>query len=231
MVTGLSKSNNALLEFERYKQNRLYQEEFAKNLTEQHEELRRLRHDMKQNYIVLETLVEDGDKDKLLKYLNKSTEKLKNLEPLINTENASVNAILNAKIMLAKSNGIHIFYSTVKKFNGIEDADLCVLFGNMLDNAIEGCMNCEPNERYIELTITSDDDKFIIAVKNTVPVSVLSSNADLSTTKSNKRNHGYGIKTIKTIVQTYQGNTNFYEEDGLFCCRVILYRQIQNSIS
>jgi hypothetical protein len=224
-VAGLSKSNKAAIELELYKQQKVYEKQNAQNIVFQYDEQRRFRHDMKQNFIVIETLLKEDNKEELLKYIGKLSNETEILDIQVKTGNDYVNAILNSKISLAKKKDIRVLCSTINKFDGVEDIDICVLLGNVLDNAIEGCQPYDAEKPCIEINITSDDEKIIFLVKNTISHSIISSNKELISIKQDKENHGFGIKTIKHIAQKYKGNVNIYEEDNYFCCHILLYRK------
>ena len=102
----------------------------------------------------------------------------------------------------------------------IEELDLVSLYGNILDNAIEGTEGCE--EKYIELSFSLTGNYQSVICKNTVPSSVLKNNAGLATTKRDKKAHGYGIKSIRRVVDRYSGLIEFSEADGRFCVQVAL---------
>ncbi len=89
----------------------------------------------------------------------------------------------------------------------------------MLDNSIIGCDITNP---YIELKILQRKSMTYIAVKNTIAVSVLTDNPNLVTDKTNKSEHGYGIRSIKDIAKKYDGSVEFLEENGFFVAEVWL---------
>lgn len=114
----------------------------------------------------------------------------------------------------------------VTDFSDINDVDLCSLLSNILDNAITACKNCQIDSKRIFINIISDEYKYVFCVKNSIPESVLQHNPDLITTKSDKDNHGMGVKIIRSIAAKYDGKVDYYEEDKEFCCSVILKRKL-----
>ena len=54
--------------------------------------------------------------------------------------------------------------------------------------------------------------------------SVLSDNPELNTSKPDASSHGYGVKTIKSIAEKYNGHASFYEENNKFVCQVNLFK-------
>ena len=226
MIINLSKSRKALTENILLKQQNDFQKNYADSVKQQYEEICRLKHDMKHSYTLITTLAHEEKYGELRDYLQKYSNDIQNTEVMINTDNEYVNAIINIKLKTAKSKGINILCATVKDFSGINDVDLCNLISNILDNAIESCEKCaEPN---IEISISSNDDKILINVKNSIMDSPFNKKGELVTSKhTNKKEqeyHGYGIKTIKRIAEDYSGKADFYEEDDMFCCYVEISR-------
>lgn len=222
MISALSKSNKETTELKLYRQQQEYRLQYAENIKKQYEEIRRIRHDMKQNFAVINALQKEQEYDEAVEYTNKCADKLSRFEDLIDVGNDFVNAILNTKLSLAKENDIEVICSASKNIAGIEDIDLCNLFGNMLDNAIEACEKCIETAKLIEIQIVSDEYKLLITVSNTVSVPVLI--RELKTDKPDSEMHGFGIKTIKSIAKKYNGTVDFYEENHLFNCQVLLYK-------
>ncbi|MCL2053912.1 MAG: GHKL domain-containing protein [Oscillospiraceae bacterium] len=226
MVIRLSKSNKTALEFELFKQEQEYKEQNTENIKRQYEEIRYLKHNMRHNYSAIGALARDGRSSELLDYLCEVSAELSAFETLINTESSVVNAIMSQKIDYAKSKGIKVIFSCANNFDGFEDNDLCSLLGNLLENACDACLKCEEGNRYIDISIKRDNELLTINVCNSIPKSVLTENLDLQTTKADKGNHGLGVKSVKRIAEKYNGRFDYYEEDNLFCCKVLLFCEV-----
>ena len=98
--------------------------------------------------------------------------------------------------------------------------DICILIGNLLDNAILAAK--ESKEKQITLNIQPQDTYVSIFVSNSIDKSILKDNPELKTTKTNKDYHGYGIKNIKKVAETYNGLVRFYEDNNLFISDILL---------
>lgn len=201
-----------------------YTQKYAQTVKEQYEQTRRLRHDIKQYFTVLDELIAEEKYDEARALISKNYKNISRSEVVVDVGNNFVNSILNAKLTLAKSHGIDVICSVEKDLSGIESADLCNLLGNMLDNAIEAAEECEPEKRSIELNISATGNRLNITVRNSISHSVLTDNPNLSTSKPDKSDHGFGIKTIKSIAEKYGGTTDFYEENLIFVCRAELQK-------
>ena len=201
-----------------------YNQQYAETVKEQYNQTRRLRHDLKQYAGTVLALLNDGKIDKAREIAEEQCESLSKIETVINTGNDFLNAILNSKLSLAKSNGIDVLCSVENNISGIEDIDLCSLIGNLLDNAIAAAEKCGGELRLIEVKILSVKSRLTVVVRNSIPHSVLEENPKLKSTKQDNVNHGFGIKTIKYIAEKYNGKFDFYEEGLTFVSRVELRR-------
>lgn len=195
---------------------------YWKNAANEYNAIRKVRHDYKDNVSVIYTLLKENKPEQAMKHIEKMIGTLSETEIFITTNNSIVNAVINAKLSTAKSFGIDSTCLSVKDFNGIDDLDLCRLLSNMLENAITACRDVSEGKRRIYLKIADDGYNYTFNLKNTIKESVVSNNHNLKTTKLQKEQHGFGTKIIKDISLKYNGRYDFYEENGYFCCNVIL---------
>lgn len=223
MVIRLSKANSAKVEYELQMIDLNYKKQYAENIKSQHEEIRRIRHDMKQSYQVLQQFVVENKFDELAEYLPQICEQINKISSAVDTNHSIINAILNTKLSFAKSQGIKTLCSSVKQIHAekIEEIDLCHLIGNMMDNAIEAALKipCKKT-KYVEVSITERNSMILIIVRNSYQDDLI--DKGLNTSKDNKDKHGFGVKTIRKIAKKYQGSADFYTEGNLFCCSVML---------
>ncbi len=195
---------------------------YMKKMCEEDEQLRRMRHDIKNQLDVVKSLINENDFSNELanNYLEQYSDRFMKLERLIDTDNAIVNAVVNSKLVECSKENIRINTTIQNRLKRIDDIDMCSLMGNLLDNAIEAQEKVAEDKRYIEVNMLNDDDVLYISVKNAITVSVLENNKDLSTIKADKKSHGLGTKIIKDIVEKYNGSIDYYEEEGFFCCDI-----------
>lgn len=224
MMSILNNSHKAAEELSILKQQDEIRKQYAENVKYRYEEIRRIRHDMKQSYTVLETLLSENRTEEAIDYIRSGRSAIAQTEVLVDVGNDFVNSILNSKLSTAKQLGIEVICSSVKDISGIEAVDLCTLLGNMLDNAIEAAQQCPPEKSLIEVKITSSEGKLVIQVTNSIKCSVLKVNSELKSTKQNPSEHGFGVKSIRLIAKKYFGSAKYFEEDDTLSCRVILYR-------
>ena len=222
LIIDLGKKNLAVMENEKLKMQIEYNQQYIENADTEYNLICKLRHDSKALYQVLSDLLSEGEIKKAEEYLKKMTDSADNRIIFVNTENAFVNSIINAKLTIAKSFGIKATCVTVSSFAGIDDVDLCRLLSNMLDNAITATSEIDKSDKNISVSISEDVGMYTFLICNTVEGSVLAENPELLSTKKNNEISGLGTKIIHDISEKYNGRCDFYEKGGMFCCSVIL---------
>lgn len=200
--------------------NRAYKEQLE-IMSESGERIRILRHDMKNHLLVLRNDIENGNKAKALEYIGRLTEHIDSYKAYISTGNSDLDGLLNYKLGIVDKHGIEArCFVTLPKEIGIDIFDLVVVLGNLLDNAIEASETvAEPT---IEVVMEKKKNYLCISVSNSIAGSVLETNAELRTQKSDKRSHGLGLMSVGNIVTKYDGSSEFYEHDGMFTADVML---------
>lgn len=155
-------------------------------------------------------------------YLDQMETELKSIDILYKTGNPTVNAILNSKLTLAKKNGLEIKCDTVlPETLGISAVDLCVLLGNLIDNAIEACEKMETGERrFLRIYLCTMKNQLYISVSNAT--NEIIRRLDKEYISKKRGNHGYGLRRIDLIVEKYDGIINRQNEPGVFATEVLL---------
>ncbi len=222
LVIGLERKNAIFKENEILKLEQIYIRQMSDNAKAEFENTRKLRHDFKDGYSIILTMLSDGKVPEAMDFIKLSLDNFTCSEVFINTNNEAVNAVINTKLSRAKSAGIDVICSSVSDLSGIDDMDLVRLLSNLIENAIEGCLSASGALKQIRLSITADEYKYDICVKNTISGSVLKNNPHLRTTKKDSGNHGYGTIIIKEIAEKHNGNCLYYEENGFLCCNIIM---------
>ena len=156
-------------------------------------------------------------------YLDELNADLINLDTVIKTGNVMVDAILNSKISIASSRQIRINAKAIVPAKlDISEIDLCVIIGNLMDNAIEACVKLpDEAERFIRVYIDVLKDQLYISVSNSVGGEYKrSGRAYLSTKKDD--GHGFGLMRIDQIADKYEGFVNRKSEEGVFATEIML---------
>lgn len=185
-------------------------------------EMKTVRHDIKNQLLTIMQYANEGKTDEIKEYVNVLTNNyLPNILNYINTNNAAFDAVINSKIAVCNQRNIFMEVNIKQDTDiSIPPAEIAVLFGNLLDNSIEAAKHTD--EKRISLDIQKNASYLIILVSNSIKSSVLTTNENLETSKSDKELHGIGIKSIKNIVEKHNGMIQFYEEENEFCCHIMI---------
>lgn len=198
-----------------------------------HESMRSLKHDMKNHLMVTLSYLNDGNEEAAKTYISHIIDKLNTIHSYIETGNSLLNHILNDKLSEARRNGIDIKAEVENlSFERMESMDFSALLSNMLDNAIEACLaekrrfqdaaniageeGTDKSVPELIVKIYRNQGYEVIVVKNRISASVLDRNPELHTTKEDPEAHGKGVLQIRRIIEQYEGECDFYEEDGFF---------------
>ena len=154
-------------------------------------------------------------------YLDALEQDLEDINLLFNTRNINADAVLNAKISLAVKKGIKVDYkAVVPKTLAVSDIDLCVVIGNLIDNAVEACEKVAPEHQFIRLYIGILQKQLYLSVSNATCETVRK--FDEQYISSKRGNHGHGLKRINKIVDKYGGFINRKNEPGVFVTEIML---------
>ena len=139
--------------------------------------------------------------------------------------NLVVDSLINYKYSLAQKERIdmkcYIFVPEEMVFAG---ADLCIILGNLIDNAMEAVNSFLPGQRYIDVSITQIKDSLSIMVKNPYKGKLLlNGNGQIITSKQEHRNHGIGLDSVQRTVEKYKGELLIEHEDGIFSVSILLF--------
>ena len=221
LYVNMQKDHAKQLEYSILQQTFKSQEKSVEETKILYQSVRSIRHDLKQHFQVALTMLHSGKINEAVDYMEKYNDTvLDGISNKVFCDNDVVNYIINSKSKICSDRHIKIYIYIANEIPEFSDLDLCVLLGNVLDNAIEGVSGDGNNEIYLELR--NVDNFFMISVKNTITNSVLEYNPNLISTKNEKEVHGLGILSMKEVVQKYNGSIEFYESDNKFCCDMLL---------
>ena len=199
------------------------------NYIKQEAEISKIKHDMENVALTTTTLLQEHDYAKLEKHFSQIINDLQ-VTDILHTDikNVYLNAIIQQKYTKCKSKIKNVNFTCAadetfrknEEIANIDIIDLCTIIANLLDNAIEAYTEC--NDYDIRINLDYINNSYRIEIANTIKGSVLSGNKTLKTSKSDTKNHGIGIKSVKSRAEKYNGKTEFTEENGQFVARVWL---------
>lgn len=223
MISRISRDNNIKTELLLSELRADMYEKNIVNSSRQIEEMARVKHDIKNNIACIDELVVNNNSDDAHKICIELLNKMQAIYTPINTENPTLNAVLNVELEKAKSNNIDFKIEINDEMLAFRNnTDIISVIGNLCDNAIEYLSVLPEELRQMELNISKHYNYSIIACKNKITSSVLGNNPDLNTSKSDTGNHGKGLSIIKDIVRKYNGNINYREIQNSFIAILIL---------
>lgn len=190
-------------------------------------QIRGWRHDYRNHIQMMKSFAASDDMDAIKKYLDELDEDLATVDTVIKTGNKMTDAILNSKISLAKSRGITVIADAhVPVALTISQLDLCIIIGNLFDNAIEASMALPEKERLIRVYMDMKNTQLYMCFTNfTAGKKLYKKNGLFQTTKGS--GHGFGLVRIDTIVERNGGYLNRNSEDGAFTTEVLLPQKKQ----
>ena len=179
------------------------------------------RHDYHNHIQTLLALQESGQGERLKSYLLTLNDDLTTVDSVIKTGNVMADAILNSKLSLIKSHGIETnVKALLPEKLSVSDVDMCVILGNMLDNAMEACLRQKEGERFIRVYIAPMKRQLYISVTNSAGEMRRRGKHFFST--KGLRGHGFGLMRIDRIAAKYDGCVNRQSEEGVFATEVLL---------
>ena len=197
------------------------QYEQFRNYQESEEMLHMMQHDLKHQ---IEGLRGETNEQKRDAWLDKIENELDKWWLPQRTGNAVFDTILSAKLRKARQLDVRVTcVADGALLNRLHVADICTIFGNALDNALESVvMIPDPQKRLIHVSVSAQKNFIFINISNTLGTNLIESEDSLLTTKEDKRNHGYGLKGIKYAAGKYGGHVAYKAEDGWFRLNILI---------
>lgn len=190
------------------------------------ESLRKVKHDFQNHILTLNSMAESQEHKKIIAYLNSLQNQLMVKGKYVCTYNVSLDSILNFKLQKANELGADVkadvsFPESLK----IDEFDMTVILGNLLDNAIESISKCK--SKFIELNINFQRGILSIEMKNSVnSESNCQDKSIWSTSKDDKLNHGFGLLQIKKSIEKYNGSFDMIMRNNVCETKIIMYIKI-----
>jgi len=195
---------------------------YYKNLKSDAEQVRKVYHDMKNQLLALRSDTNISRRDK---YIDVIYNKISGIESYFNTGSDYLDVILHEKYKLAVSEGIKFDAKVnIDKYEFIEELDLCTIFTNAIDNAIEECEQIEDvSERLIIVRTKQIENFWSIIFENSIRKEKIGTvSDDMKSTKAERKNHGFGIKNIKNALKGYGGEYSCKVRNDMFCFYILI---------
>lgn len=192
------------------------------------EDLHQIKHDIKNQLQAAYALFDSGDvgKIKAKSIVESIKDKMDSIDKLHYCANPVVNTIMSIKSLEARNNHIDTEVEIGLIDSGIEDIDLCSIFINLFDNAIESCKHNKSKENnFIKIKVGKVGGYLVVKFINWCDAELkVSEKKNFITTKKDRKNHGYGLKILKEITDKYEGEVKLKAEDNIF--EAVLYLKV-----
>ena len=190
---------------------------YLKTIEENYRKSRELWHDLNNHILSMRSLAENKQYDELDIYINSLSEKIADNAFPVKSGNIILDALIADKYHKAKKADIVMEFERIDYRNTIDAEDLCVIIGNLFDNAIEENLRSRDKDgKYIKLHISSIDDSLIIQFKNPLYHELTIKSGLPSTIKPDVVHHGMGLKNVRRICDKYNGELLWKDENGIF---------------
>jgi len=184
-------------------------------------QMRGWRHDYHNHIQTLQASMALGKYEEVNEYLRQLNDDLTSVDTVLKTGRVMVDALLNGKISLAVRNQIPVnAKAKLPEALQMNDVELCVLIGNLMDNAIEANNRLEAEMRFLRIYIGRKNTYLYIAVTNAAGPKQNKSGSLFPSSKGPR--HGFGLARVKRIVQKHDGIFTAASEDGGFTAEILI---------
>ena len=204
------------------KENQYYESQL-KNIEQTAVTWKKLRHDLKNHFIVLKGMLDSGEEEKAKAYLDDFIQNEFGNKQEVQSGNTAIDSILNYKMMEAEQHSV-VFDLDVQipEQMAVSSQVMSVILGNAIDNAIEAARETE--ERRVSVILQYMKGRLLIQISNPYIGELhLGAAGEYLTGKVEKEDHGFGLKSIRDTVEKAGGVMNIEGKEGMFILTVLLY--------
>jgi len=189
------------------------------------EVISKIKHDMEKHLLALKLDLEEDRIDEAKKSITDVIGDLQTGGGPANSGNADIDAILNYKANAAKEYGVRIDCELHLPYTlNLNATDMAVILGNAIDNAVEACKSVELSDRDISISVRYEKSNLFITIANPFVGNLLYDSAGgINTTKREKPFHGIGLRSIREMIEKYDGVMDVSTENNIFILRIVLF--------
>lgn len=191
------------------------------NLKYRIDEARQAKHDLRQHLSVIQSCLQSKDYTRLSEYIHAYILTLPPDSSITYCDDYALNALIVYYESIARDRHIR-FLADIRypTDSGILSSDAVILFGNLLENALEACQRESSPDAFISLRIKPMHDMIVAAVDNTCTVPLPNPECEFSSSKADRI--GIGTTSIRKIAAKYHGTAQFKQDNGIFYSSVML---------
>ena len=206
------KNTQKLMELELAHQKNEIDMQYLNLIEKKNQSMQVMAHDYKNHFLTISSMT---DSPEIKEYINGLLGEISKLNNMGKTQNRLLDVILSKYTSICEEKNIELEIDIVTdNLSIMNNNDISSLFNNLLDNATESAEKSESKKMLIQITNVMNSYRKI-AVINSCDTAPLTKNGELITTKKNKETHGLGTKSIKKIVDKYDGELDWeYDESS-----------------
>ncbi len=217
----LAKQNAIIRTQQQYEQNLKMQLKHLDEILITQNQIKKFKHDFTNYTIGLQSFIDEGDIAGAKTYIKDLKDSFNPDGSVIETGNTALDAIISTKKAIAESKNIEFDTKIqIPKQMMIDPIDICVIFGNALDNSIEACERIEDGEKKISVTVMCQDKAVFCRIINTAPAK---QEIEFKTSKQDKSNHGFGLENIKMALAKYNSEPTIIQSDTEFILKFVIF--------
>ena len=192
-------------------------------IEKEEEKIKILRHDMRHQTQMLFSLISGNENDKALEMLKKLNTELFPIGPAKFCKNQIVNSAISIYAHKAISSQTKLEYEiSLPKDLPFNENDIAILFANVLDNAVNASLSQKEENRAIKIKSRYEQNQLVIYIENYFAGIVLFDKNGIPISK--KEGHGFGMKSILSIVKKYNGTAVFTHENDIFTAGFLFFK-------
>lgn len=185
---------------------------------------RSLRHDLKHHIAIMKNCIENEKYDELKKYIHDYEHSLCYKFNIDFCKNFAINCLLNHYINISNKHDIDMNICVDLPNNiSVLDSDLCIIFGNCIENAIEACLNLNGN-KFINLNTKTHGNMIIITIDNSYNGILKKKDDIFLSSKRDFKYEGIGISSVLQIIKKYDGIIKFNYNNNKFEVSIIIHK-------
>lgn len=178
-------------------------------------------HNMKHKLHELYHLLENSDGHELSEKIGAMCIEFEQIDEKQYSDNPIVDSVLRIKFGRAKARGIKVETSIrIPKKMQLDHGDIGVLYGNLVDNAVEACSKVPEEQRFVKIENKYQSGILLLVITNS---KTGKKNKSLKTTKKDNIRHGHGVQSVRKVVEKYNGTVSFTDKGDIFEVSAMLY--------
>lgn len=203
------------------------QKHYYEALLEKEEDTRRYRHDMGNHLLCLSSLAYQENVDELKIYLDNIQEQMQVIQKKSYvTGNQILDVLTNYYLEPLQDAKIKVSGHVTEKLE-IDNVSLCTIYANLLKNAVEELNRSKKEEKFLNIKFIQGSEYFRMIIQNSLSVESSKKQKMLVTEKSDKKNHGIGLRNVKRTIEENGGKLEINHNKDCFAVEVTLKMTVQ----